>query len=337
MPSISVIIPVYNAEKYIKDCLRSILQQTFYDIEIICVNDGSTDNTGTILEEYAIQDNRLKVIHQDNAGAGAARNKGMKYATGDYYSFLDADDFFEPLMLEKAYYQITHDAADIVVFRSDFYNNTLRTYSPCNFSIRTDLLPSKRPFSPKSIQRDTFLTVQGWAWDKLFSASFIKRKGLLFQEQRSTNDAFFVFCAFALAERITVCDDLLIHHRIEVANSISITREKSWGCYFTALVAIREKLQQEGYFFRFEQDYINYALHFSLWHLRTITGTARERLFDKLKKEWLHDLGITSLPKDMFYHKKEYLHYMCIMKCSYKKWLMLLQIRKKLSALKIVE
>ena len=91
MPKISVIIPVYNVEKYLAECLTSVVNQTFKDIEIICVNDGSTDNSPKILKEFAQKDSRIKIINQENQGLSAARNTGLDVATGEYVSFIDSD------------------------------------------------------------------------------------------------------------------------------------------------------------------------------------------------------------------------------------------------------
>ena len=95
MPKISVIVPIFNVEKYLKECLESIINQTFKDIEIICINDGSTDNSLDILNQYAEKDNRIKVITQSNQGLSAARNTGIKYANGEYISFIDSDDYID--------------------------------------------------------------------------------------------------------------------------------------------------------------------------------------------------------------------------------------------------
>ena len=114
MAKVSVIIPVYNVEPYLKQCMDSVVGQTLKDIEIICVDDGSTDGSLDILKEYATEDSRIQIIEQKNAGAGAARNNGMRHATGKYLSFLDSDDFFEPRMLEKAYDLAEKDQADFV-------------------------------------------------------------------------------------------------------------------------------------------------------------------------------------------------------------------------------
>ena len=118
---ISVIVPVYNSEKYLKQCLDSIVGQTFKDIEIICVNDGSTDSSSQILAEYASKDDRFVIINQENGGAGKARNTGLDASRGKYLSFLDSDDFFESTMLEKAYKKIEQDNSDFVVYNSDQY------------------------------------------------------------------------------------------------------------------------------------------------------------------------------------------------------------------------
>ena len=101
MPKISVIVPVYNVEKYLRECLDSIVNQTLQDIEIICINDGSTDGSAVILEEYAAKDKRIKILNQENKGAGEARNAGINSAQGKYLAFIDGDDFYCTDFCEK--------------------------------------------------------------------------------------------------------------------------------------------------------------------------------------------------------------------------------------------
>ena len=118
MPKVSVIIPVYNVEKYLHECLDSLLNQTLKDIEIIAVDDGSTDSSLKILKDYAKKDKRLKVLTQENKGAGAARNLGMKHATGSYLSILDSDDYFDHSMLELLYKKAEKTKAKDVVLQA---------------------------------------------------------------------------------------------------------------------------------------------------------------------------------------------------------------------------
>ena len=124
MPSISIIIPMYNVEKYLRRCLDSVKNQTFTDWQAICVNDGSPDNSGEIAREYAKADKRFIVVDKENGGLSDARNAGLRYATGDYIMYLDSDDFIHPQTMEIAHYMAMRDDSDIVSFTYD------RVYRP---------------------------------------------------------------------------------------------------------------------------------------------------------------------------------------------------------------
>lgn len=321
MVDVSVIIPVYNASKHLEECIRSVSAQTLENIEIICVDDNSTDDSLTILNRLAKEDPRIVVITQENAGAGAARNHGLKYANGQYLSFLDADDFFDPQMLEKAFCKAEAEQAELVVFKADFYNEKLHTFSPCVYGVRESMLPVHRPFAGVEIQKDVFKVVVGWAWDKLFLTDFIRKNHLRFQEQRTSNDLLFVFSALVKAKRITTLPDTLAHQRRHTGGTLSVTREKSWMCFYDALIALRDQLKAWGLYERFEQDYINYALHFSLWNLNTLSGPTKKKLYNQLRKEWFKAIGIVDYPKERFYHRGEYAQYQQIMKLPYSKCL----------------
>lgn len=133
MPHISIIIPVYNVEKYLISCLDSVLNQTFTDFEAICVNDGSSDTSLHILEEYASKDSRIKIVTQANQGLSMARNNGLKVAQGDYIYFLDSDDTIHPKLLEIAYHFATKENADMVCFGYEKSDGT--EYTPKDINI----------------------------------------------------------------------------------------------------------------------------------------------------------------------------------------------------------
>jgi glycosyltransferase involved in cell wall biosynthesis len=310
---ISVILPVYNAERHLEQCLDSIIGQTLKDIEIICIDDGSQDRSPEILQKYALIDRRIRIITQENSGAGAARNKGLSVAKGTYLSFLDADDFFEAGMLEAAYLKCLNSDADFLVFRSDYFNDASGRFEPCMWPVIDRLLPGKNVFNYKDIKRDIFRVFNGWAWDKLYKKEFVESNGLFFQEQRSTNDLYFVFAALVCAKRITVSQRILAHHRVSNWGSLSVTRDKSWECFFDALLALREKLNAIGIYEEVRESYINYALHFSLWNLNTIQGVAYEKLYNKLRDEWFNELGITTFDRGAFYLREEIEQYERIM------------------------
>ena len=119
LPKISIIIPMYNVEKYLRRCLDSVKNQTFSDFQAICVDDGSPDNSGKIAEEYAAADKRFVVVHKENGGLSDARNAGMPYAKGEYIMFLDSDDFIHPQTMEISYSMAKRDGTDIVSFTYD--------------------------------------------------------------------------------------------------------------------------------------------------------------------------------------------------------------------------
>ncbi len=314
MCKVSVIIPVYNVEKYLRQCLDSVVHQTLKDIEIICVDDGSSDSSVSILEEYKKQDARIQIICQKNAGAGAARNAGLRIAKGDYLSFLDSDDFFEPDMLEEAYQTAETYQADFVVFGSDQFHMDKQDFVSVSWVMRMKDIPPYMPFGYRQLTDNVFKTFVGWAWDKLYKRSFVLEHDLWFQEQRTSNDMLFVFSALVTAKRIAVLNKVLAHQRRGGGASLSVTREKSWHCFYDALTALKQRLISEGIFWELEQDYVNYALHFSLWNLNSLAEPTHTMLQEKLCGEWFEELGIRGKPDGYFYNQKEYEQYLELMK-----------------------
>jgi len=290
-------------------CIDSVRNQTLGQIEIICVDDGSTDTTLDILQNYQEKDSRIRVIRQKNAGAGAARNVGLERAAGEYLSFLDADDFFEPDMLEKAVAAAENWQADYIVFRSDRYYTAEDSYEEIPWSLRNEDLPPYMPFSYRQLTDNVFLSFVGWAWDKLFRRSFVQAHHLRFQEQRTTNDMLFVFSALICAKRIAVIQEVLAHQRRGSGDTLSVTREKSWHCFYDALLALRKRLIQEDVYWELEKDFINYSLHFSLWHLNSLAEPSHTLLKEKLCGEWFAELGIADKSESYFYNHSEYAQY----------------------------
>lgn len=313
MAKVSVILPVYNAGKYLHQCMDSIVNQTLRDIEIICVDDGSSDNSLEILNQYAQKDERVKVIAQANGGAGAARNNGLRAATGEYLSFLDSDDFFEPDMLELAYNTAQQYTADFVVFNSDQYHMDKDAFVEVPWVLRKAECPPYMPFKYRQLTDNVFKTFVGWAWDKLYRREFILEHDIWFQEQRTSNDLLFVFTALLVAKRIAILDKVLAHQRRGGSESLSVTREKSWHCFYDALTALKKRMEDEDIFWELEKDYINYALHFSLWHLNSLAEPTHQLLEDKLRNEWFEALGIAGKPEAYFSNRKEYAQFKTIM------------------------
>lgn len=321
-PKVSVIIPIYNAAEFLPECLESILGQSLTDIEIICVNDGSPDNSLDIIKKYADKDHRLKWITQENQGAGAARNNGMRQAEGEYLAFLDSDDFFDENMLRDAY-EAAHEAnADVCVFDADLYNQRTQEFKKCTWAFRRQLFPKNQPFSP--LQADArdhiFRMFNGWPWDKLYKREYIQRIGLEYQNLRTTNDMYFVFIALARASRIVTVDKVLAHQRVDVNTSLSRTREKSWNCFYTALLAMQKELKDKGLYSFYEKAFVNWALNFSLWQLNTMKGEPYEWTYKLLKSEGFEQLDITRHPRNYFFDEKEYAQFLRIYTTPFEKY-----------------
>ena len=323
---VSVIIPIYNAANFLRQGLDSLLGQTLHDIEIICVNDGSKDESLTILKEYEQKDHRIQVIDQENQGAGAARNNGMAIAKGEYLAFLDADDFFEENMLEEAYHAACAKDAEVCVFNADLYDDTEKTYKKCTWAFRKQFFPDREPFAAtdEDVKENIFRMFNGWPWDKLYKREYIQRIGIQYQNLRTTNDMLFVFIALACAKRLITVDQILLHQRVNVKTSLSRTREKSWDCFYAALVEMQRELKDRRLYDKMERAFVNWALNFSLWQLNTMTGDAFEQTYNLLKKEGFERFDITRHNRGYFYSQKEYDQFLMVYTTPFEKY-----IRKK--------
>ena len=206
----SIIIPVYNVEKYLCDCLDSILNQTYSDWEAICVNDGSTDGSLAVLETFVKRDTRIKVIHQTNAGTAAARNTGIKVAKGDYIIFLDSDDW-----LEKNALQIIADGLneeDVFCFSGRRYFEATREFHSA------DRLPKKSYTYGMVYYNENALLSRDFAFVcvvlRAYKRSFVMENNLFFDEDVSYEDNLWVPITLYHAQKVSVIPDSLYVYRI---------------------------------------------------------------------------------------------------------------------------
>lgn len=308
---ISIVMPVYNTEKYISQTISSLLRQTYGNFELICVNDGSTDATPEILNKYAGKDKRIKVINQPNKGAAAARNNGLKYVSGEYTLILDADDLYAADMLEKLISKAKETKAEIVFCRSVAYNTRDGAESEMSWSLLTDKIPVN-PFVYSDLGPYLYSFTKGWAWDKLYATKLIVRSGLEFQDLQNTNDAFFVFSSLTRAASMAYVNNILVKHRKNDSSSISNNRVKNWQCFYAAISAIRDELKRTGVYKKVERAFVNWVLNFVLWYTRTEPYPLKNQLYILLKYTVFEEYGINGRQKSYFINSEDYELYLTI-------------------------
>lgn len=320
---VSVIIPVYNVEPYLRECVESILNQTLKEIELICVDDGSTDGSLGILREYEAKDSRVTVLTQQNRGGGAARNKGLAIAKGAYLSLLDSDDFFAPDMLEKAYRVCEERKAQICVYQVLRYEDgTGKTWWDKN-AFKVENIPEKEVFSYRDMPDCILNTFQNWAWNKLISRELVEKNQIRFQEIFRTNDLLFVASCMVLADRITVLEEKLVYYRVGMKNSCQSTNARYPKDFLKAFYAVKDFLEEKGIYETVEKSFLNQALSGCIYNLNSIQDPqAREELYLELKQTAFEKLGIMGKEKSYFqaYNAKNYDAYRNICQKSFQEY-----------------
>lgn len=278
-PKFSIIIPVYNAEKYLKECIDSVLCQTFKNFEVLCINDGSTDNSLNILNDYANKDCRIKVTTQNNAGQGAARNLAIKLAQGDYVIFIDNDDLIEPDLLEMVNVKIIKTNADIVEYNYNNYYVDKEKLIPDNRFIIHDI-DIQHCISILDIKNCFFSFINKAAWCRAYNLNFLKENNIFFAEVKMFEDHIFVYKAIVLASKICIIDKPLYTWRV-----YSHWGKSSVYCaIFECEPKIREMLEKIGIYDDLKTQYEKYRIEAYAEHYCHIPDINRKEFNCKVRK-----------------------------------------------------
>ena len=234
---ISIIVPIYNTSKYLKKCIDSLINQTYENIEIILLNDGSTDDSAKIIKEY--KDKRIKYIEKDNEGIGKTRNLGIKKATGDYLMFIDSDDYIDLTCCEKFIKCANKTSADLIV--SDFY----KEYE--NENSRLELIKIK-DFDVSSLKDnpDLLLIINPGPCNKIYKKSLIDNNNIIYNEDYKYEDSPFVIESINKANKIAKLNEVLSYYCIH-GNSETTVRDKRVFDILKIIDIIRNKLKDEKY------------------------------------------------------------------------------------------
>lgn len=223
LPKVSIIVPVYNVAPYLRQCMDSIINQTYRNIEIICIDDGSTDESGKILGEYAKSDDRIKAVHTNNAGVASARNTGLSLASGEYLLFVDGDDWIDTATCQKAVSSISTELVDVVMWpyirefsdHSDpkiiFWGQKLFDETECRKLERRMI-----GLSDEELARPENLDALSTVWGKLYRREIIEQNHLRFEDLSrigTYEDGLFNLCYFAHVKSAIYIPDYLNHYR----------------------------------------------------------------------------------------------------------------------------
>ncbi|QDP85819.1 glycosyltransferase [Chryseobacterium sp. SNU WT5] len=259
---ISIIVPVYNVEKYLPQCMDSIIFQTYQNLEIILVDDGSTDSCPQICDDYALKDERVRVIHQKNTGVAVARNMGLGILTGDFVAFVDPDDILAPHFYENMLRCLIENNADIV--ECDFINFTSEidiTLDLSSVAIREKIYDAE-----KALELLMKEEIKQMPWNKLLTAEICK--GVLFPAGKKHEDDFWAYQIFGNAKKIIKRDEILYfyrqHNESNMGRQYNLTR-------LDGLSAIENRIEYiQNHFPNLETLAINKFCFGSLWHYQQI-------------------------------------------------------------------
>lgn len=298
MVDISVLIPVYNVEKYLPRCLNTVLDQTFKgDYEIICVNDGSTDSSGKILEDYASKFDKIKIINQPNSGLSVARNAALELAKGKYTMFVDSDDFIAQNTLERLYDYAQKHSSDVVVF--DFHSGTtdlknVQTHHFKNIAAKY----GDNSFNIETAEPFVYRYIPVATWVKFYKTDLIK--DLKFEAGLNNQDVPHWDLVYTKAKRVNYLPVPYYFYVMQREDAITqITGEKVFDV-FKAFSLSENILRDSGYFEKYKN--IHYA-HFTcnlVCRMQKIIHDLREKFIQKVK-EYSMDIDYAAFDKDDFY------------------------------------
>ena len=288
MDKISIIVPVYNVENYLKDALESIINQTYKNLEILVVDDGSKDSSGKICDEYAEKNNRVKVFHQENKGLSGARNTALKNATGKYIMFIDSDDIFELDACEKMYNAIEKNKADFVIGNYIYIDDDGTKWDKPVFSKEKY---NEFKLSIKDYEKSFYIMNSG-VWNKIFRKSFLDDLQIEFEEGLPAEDAIFTTYCFIKSSNVCYIPSIVYNYRQRKSDSISVelTHEyfsginKAYNIIYNNFKT-KNELEYYRYFYAKSMNYILYKFIDS-------TKLKKEEKIEIINEmKWFYELG----------------------------------------------
>lgn len=290
MPAISLLVAVYNTSQYVEQCLQSIADQSFSNIEVILINDGSTDHSGELLEAFAARDERFRVIHQANQGLGAVRNRGIEEAKGTYLAFIDSDDMLAPHYCEALYEKAEMTGADLVV--SEYWIQ----FEQSNRTIPTTLLAHQKADRASLIESLLHGDITGFSWNKLYRRAFIEEHQIRFPlrgELENIEDQYVTLRCFSLSRVMAFVHEPLYYYRVHRSSIVQRYQKQYFhhglAFYDTQRLFLKEHDELTPYEKAFHVFMVNHTLHCMLNEWKSQNSLSFQEKLDHMREMVTHE------------------------------------------------
>lgn len=304
-PKVSIVVPCYNVERYLHQCIDSVVNQTLKDIEIICVNDGSTDSTLSIIQEYAKKDERIKIIDKANSGYGDSMNRGFDLATGEYIGIIESDDYADLDMFEKLYYTASQNKLDVV--KSGYYLYYSIPKERNEKQVIVSKIMCNKTFCPTTdfkakMEMVEFFNIKPTIWSAIYRKDFIRENNIRFNPTpgASFQDASFNFKVWSCAERVQLLQDAFLHYRQDnEASSVNSKGKVFCVCdeYEEMQRFLDERPEKKG-----TLEYIKNRIKYDtyMWNYNRLADRFKYIFIERAASEFKMDMEDAKLEKDYF-------------------------------------
>ncbi len=288
-PKVSVIIPVYNVEKYLRESLDSVVNQTLKEIEIICIDNKSQDTSLDILKEYASKDERIIIFENEtNLKQGLARNFGIEKAKGEYVFFVDGDDFIKNDCIEKMYNKAKKDYSDITICCWALYDDKTSKINNKHVYALLKQIPehyNDKTFNWRDIKEAIFWQ-SSVPWDKIYKREFLIEKDVKFPGGVFFEDNVFVYDAFFKSSKISILREILIYYRTNRKGAVTNTRDKTFFDYLKIFNLIGENLKKIDLYDEMKYQYLDYKIITLVWWYKKIKLRYKKKFYEIIREDF---------------------------------------------------
>ena len=284
---VSIIIPVYNVEKYLRECLDSVVNQTLKDIEIICINDGSKDNSLEILKEYSQKDERIKIISKENEGLSITRNRGIDIAQGEYIGFVDSDDYIDHSMFEKLYENAKKNDLDIIMCRLATHDEKTKEIDKNKwyFALKCFGNFNQEVFNHMDTKEFT-QNIAVTAYNKIYKREFLNSNNFKFPERLLFEDEVFFYNTYLKAKRVSFIKETLYYYRINTGESIISSSNKDFRDVLKVFKLIREILKKNNLLYLYKKKVYNRFFHLVMLRYSQTSLQYKEDFYNNMKNDF---------------------------------------------------